>query len=384
MAQRNAFARFVITWLIAAVTLTASGLALNIGHDTTGVLAALSMKRVKPTFVDRWNAAYGQFPMPGGQREAKVLNSIWYRPQVALFGSSNVWSYVNPFFPALHQPDGRAAYNFGVPGVTMFEINAAFRHVLALGNLRRAVVGLEFFMFAGNRTIPGAIDTMPLAFQPQYRDKLWGYVSRYLLSMAALQKSLPAARRGLVPAAFATEAAPPQVLDDERLRGLIYEADRQQTIGLYRSDRPFVFMDEEGRSTLDALRSMVTLAQREGIRLDLYLTPHHARAYELIRAIGLWPKYRAWLRELAAIADETGACIVDFGSYSELTTDTGAATGPSAVFRTHGDSIHMSTELATRVIDSLGAGSCSARLEGGALLSGRTIEGYLELGPVSA
>ena len=365
--------------MTAIAALISSSLALNIYHDPSGVLAALSLKSVRRSSYDLLLASSGVYPMPSGDREGKTFNAIWFRPQVIVLGSSNVWSYVNPSLPTLRQPDGRAAYNFGVPGVTMFEINAAFRHVLALGNLRRAVVGLEFFMFAGNRTIPGAIDTMPLAFQPQYRDKLWGYVSRYLLSMATLQKSVPAALRGLVPAAFATEAAPPQALNDERLRGLIYEADRQQTIGLYRSDRPFVFMDEEGRSTLDALRSMITLAQREGIRLDLYLTPHHARAYELIRAIGLWPKYRAWLRELAAIADETGACIVDFGSYSELTTDTGAATGPSAVFRIHGDSIHMSTELATRVIDSLGAGSCSARLEGGALLSGRTIEGYLEL-----
>src|SRR5215210_5625673 len=185
MAQCS-FAHFAVTWLMAAVALTASGLALNISHDTSGVLAALSLKRVKPTFVDRWNAAYGLFPMPGGQREAKALNAIWYKPQVALFGSSNVWSYLNPLFPALHQPDGRAAYNFGIPGVTMFEINAAVRHVLALGNLRRAVVGLEFFMFAGNRPIPGAIDTMPLAFQPQYREKLWSYASQRLLSREAL------------------------------------------------------------------------------------------------------------------------------------------------------------------------------------------------------
>jgi hypothetical protein len=124
---------------------------------------------------------------------------------------------------------------------------------------------------------------------------------------------------------------------------------------------------------------MITLAQREGIRLDLYLTPHYARAYELIRAIGLWPKYRAWLRELATIADETGACIADFGSYSDLTTDTRAAAGPSAVFRTHGDSIHMGHELAKQIVDSLGAGSCSAKLEGGTLLSERTIDSYLEL-----
>ena len=144
---------------------------------------------------------------------------------------------------------------------------------------------------------------MPLADQPQYREKLWGYVSRHLLSMGALQQSLGAALQDLVPAAVAAEGAP-EALDDERLREMIHRADREQTTALYRSDLPFLFTDQEGRSTFDALRAMISLAHREGIRLDLYLTPHHARAYELIRGIGLWPKYRAWLRELAATAAE--------------------------------------------------------------------------------
>src|SRR3954454_22377545 len=376
MARRS-FTRFVIIWLATAFALAAGGLALNIRHDSSGVLAALSLKPIRPTPGDLWNATGGLYPMPAGNREAKALNAIWYRPQVALFGSSNVASYVNQSLPALRQPDGRAAYNFGLPGASMFEIAAAFRHVLALGNLQRAVAGLEFFMFAGNRPFPGALDTMPLADQPQYREKLWGYVSRHLLSMGALQQSLGAALQDLVPAAVAAESAP-EVLDDERLREMIHRADREQTTALYRSDLPFLFTDQEGRSTFDALRAMISLAHREGIRLDLYLTPHHARAYELIRGIGLWPKYRAWLRELAATAAESGACIIDLGSYSGLTTDTEAATGPSAVFRTHPDSIHMSTELATRIIDSLAAGSCASTLDGGMPLSGRTIDNYVE------
>ena len=208
MARRS-FTRFVIIWLATAFALAAGGLALNIRHDSSGVLAALSLKPIRPTPGDLWNAtACGLYPMPAGNREAKALNAIWYRPQVALFGSSNVASYVNQSLPVLRQPDGRAAYNFGLPGASMFEIAAAFRHVLALGNLQRAVAGLEFFMFADNRPFPGALDTMPLADQPQYREKLWGYVSRHLLSMGALQQSLGAALQDLVPAAVAAESAP--------------------------------------------------------------------------------------------------------------------------------------------------------------------------------
>lgn len=379
MAKRTSFSRFAIIWLIAVIALVASGLALNIRHDATGILAALSLRPVRPTAGDLWSAAAGLYPIRSGQREGKVFNAVWYKPQVAIFGSSNVWSYVDTQNPRLRQPDGRAAYNFGVAGVTMFEVEAAFRHVVALGNLRRAVAGLEFFMFAGNRTIPGGIDTMPLAHQSQYGKGLWGYMSHHVISLGALQKSFWALLQDLVPAASAAESSPRQALDDERLREMIHRADREQTTALYRSDQPFLFTDAKGRSTFDALRSMIALAQRAGVRLDLYLTPHHARAYELVRAIGLWPKYQAWLRELANIADETGVCIVDFGSYSDLTTNTEAATGPGAVFRTHPDSIHMSAELGTRIIDSLSAGSCSSTLKEGTLLSKRAIEGYLEL-----
>ena len=39
----------------------------------------------------------------------------------------------------------------------------------------------------------------------------------------------------------------------------------------------------------------------------------------------------------------------------------------------------MGTELATQVVNSLGAVPCSNRLEGGTLLSARTIDNYLAL-----
>jgi hypothetical protein len=374
MAQRS-FKRFTITWLAAVVGVAAGGLALNIRHDPSGVLAALSLKPLKANASDLWSAGMGLYPMRAGNREGKALNAIWYKPQVAVFGSSNVWSYVDPRRPSLRQPDGRFAYNFGLPGISMFELAAAVHHTVALGHMRRAVAGLEFFMFAGNRPFPGALDTMPLAYQPQYRDRIFSYVSRHLLSMDALSKSIPSVFREIVPAAIAAEAAAPQAIDDERLREMIHRADREQTTALYRPDLPFLFANKDGETTFDALRSTIALVQRERIALDLYLTPHHARAYELIRAIGLWPKYRAWLRELATIADTTGACILDFGSYSDLTTDTTAATVANAVFRTHPDSIHMNTELASRVIDGLGTGACSH--PDGVALSGKSIDGYL-------
>jgi hypothetical protein len=47
----------------------------------------------------------------------------------------------------------------------------------------------------------------------------------------------------------------------------------------------------------------------------------------------------------------------------------------NAVFRTHPDSIHMNTELASRVIDGLGTGACSH--PDGVALSGKSIDGYL-------
>src|SRR5215213_7193351 len=150
MAQKS-FKRFTITWLAAAVAATATGIVLNIRHDPSGVLAALSLKPLNPTDSDLRSAGMGLYPMRAGNRESKALNAIWYKPQVAVFGSSNVWSYVDPRRPSLQQPDGRLGYNFGLPGISMFELAAAFRHTVALGHMRRAIAGLEFFMFAGNR-----------------------------------------------------------------------------------------------------------------------------------------------------------------------------------------------------------------------------------------
>jgi len=123
------------------------------------------------------------------------------------------------------------------------------------------------------------------------------------------------------------------------------------------------------------------------VALRLYLTPHHARHYELIRAIGYGDLYRDWLRGFALVVDEANAgrpCgeriqILDFGSYGPLTTDTAPAPAGAGIFRTHPDSIHFGSELSRQVVEAtLAASPCGSPPPGAVALEGATIEDYLK------
>mgnify|MGYP003705537369 CR=1 FL=1 len=60
-----------------------------------------------------------------------MLDSGWYRPEVVVIGSSNVWSYVDPAHPRLRQSDGRPAFNFGLPGLHIDEVPDIAKGLLA-------------------------------------------------------------------------------------------------------------------------------------------------------------------------------------------------------------------------------------------------------------
>ncbi|MEZ5889998.1 MAG: hypothetical protein R3D52_06905 [Xanthobacteraceae bacterium] len=69
--------------------------------------------------------------------------------------------------------------------------------------------------------------------------------------------------------------------------------------------------------------------QRNARSLRFFLSPQHARTYEIIRALGRWPFYEKWLEELANQVDRANegvACadrlvVLDYGAYKPLSVD---------------------------------------------------------------
>jgi len=404
---------------VAVAALLGSIPTVNIVMDPLGYARVAGWRPANPTAVELSLAAGGAWPVPHGTREAKMLNVAFYAPQSVVFGSSTVWSYVDSGYAPLRDADGRPAYNFGLPGVSIRELLAAFEHVVALHPPRRAVIGLEFYMFAADKpTSPGFFD-LPLAQRPSYRRDLARFVGQRLFtadytyaSQAKLWEPLvqragslwaertwfkgtgPNFGIAVGPGPRPAEGAPPPPAPPDRvsrskfLQGMI-DGDRVIIAGIYPvPGQPFRFVDNEGWSSLEAMRRLVSVARAHGVDLRFYLSPHHARSYEAIRLMGWWPQFVEWERGLAAILEQDANThpgqrrypLWDFGGYTSVTTDpvVDLPTG-RAGFRLYADSIHFKTEVGYMFMDRIfqTEGAQKLPVDFGVLVAGTTVEEHL-------
>jgi hypothetical protein len=319
---------------------------------------------------DKAIAPLGLYPMSHGTREAKFYNYSWYKPKTVILGSSSVWSNnIDVFDPRLRDADGRAAFNFGIAGIMMYEVDAVFRHMVAAYKPSRVILDLEFFMFGGHRRITAgkSLDKFPLAYQSNYR---WELVKVVIPKLIALEPTLQSLRteidnatKTFVAAAFGAEGLPAVLSEGQQAlaRRRLHVIERGQIHALYWPDTPFSFEDEDGLSTLTALRNVLALARTEGIDLRIFISPHQVRAYEIIRALGLWDKYLFWLREIAKIVDDANVgrpCneqvqVLDFGAYKPFNLDLTFINVDPPLYRSYGDSFHYYTNTGKTIIDLL-------------------------------
>lgn len=378
--------RYLVSMLVSAAFLLAVIPVTNFVMDPLGYARVAGWRPAFPNEAEQSFAAGGAWPVPDGTREAKILNLAYYRPQFVVFGSSTVWSHIDTGYAPMRGADGRPAYNFGLAGVSMRELAGAFEHAAHLQAPRRVLIGLEFYMFAGDKpTSPGFFD-LPMAQHEAYRDELRRYVTQKLFtadyakaSQAALWEPLVKRVAGLWGGAARVRltapnygigvgggprysdgvpqgGAPSRPAFEQRMS----DGDRVLIAGLYPAPgRPFRFVDDEGWSSLEAFRRLLAVAREHGIDVALYLSPHHARAYEAIRLMGWWPQYERWQQALVDLIDEEARTsgrppvpLWDFGGYSSITTDPVQAFPDGTYgYRWYADAIHFSTEVGYMCLD---------------------------------
>lgn len=411
--------RYLLSVLAMVVVLLISVPAMNIAVDPLGYARLAGWRPANPSEAELSFAAGGAWPVPDGTRAAKMLNVAYYQPQSVIFGSSTVWSFIDAGYAPLRGADGRPAFNFGLAGVSLREMAAAFAHVVALKPPKRAVLGLEFYMFSADKaTSPGFFD-LPLAQRGDYRREQTQFVSRRLFAAdyayetqavlwqpftnrveslvgrrAWLRRPAPnygigvgAGPRPVEPPLAAAAITPRQTRAD--FLKMMLDGDRVILAGLYPAPgQPFRFEDDAGWSSLDAIRRMISLARAHGIDLRFYLSPSHARSYEAIRLMGWWPEFEAWQRGLAAMVEEDARAhpdrpripLWDFGGFNTVTTDPVVDLPPNpAGFARYADSIHFKTDVGYMFMDRMfeTAGAQAIPPDFGVVLGGDTVDGHL-------
>jgi hypothetical protein len=369
--DRRAARRFVRTMVVWIVALLAAIPAMNILMDPLGYARAAGWRPASPTAFELEKASVGQWPVPDGVREAKVLDVAWYRPDSVIYGSSTVWSYIDNGYPPLRSSDGRRAYNFGLAGGSFRELEMAFEHTVALRPPKLAVFGLEFYMFwADKPSSPGYVD-LPFAQQPHYQWERARFVARRLLTADYTQASAAALGTsvwqwlGLFGASAHAAEPGSEALDTPKakFRKLMDDNDHIQVVALYPpAGATYRFADAAGWSSLEAFRRMVAIARAHDVELRLYITPNHARELELIRMMGYWPQYQEWQRQLVSILDDDARAhaeappipLWDFSGYNAITSENvrDDAT-PTVGYKFFADSFHFKTVVGYLIMDRI-------------------------------
>lgn len=113
---------------------------------------------------------------------------------------------------------------------------------------------------------------------------------------------------------------------------------------------------QEG-STLEDLRAILDIAQRNHVDLRLFISPSHARQWETVAAAGLWDDWEEWKRALVrlneASARQSGGKpfpLWDFSGYDELSTEAVPEEGSRQLMLNYLDSSHYTPLVGRRLV----------------------------------
>jgi len=230
------------------------------------------------------------------QRMSIVHEAERADPELVVVGSSRV---AHLDVELIEELSGLPSYVFSVAGANFYEIRRHFEHYVARKPIKKALVGLDYFMFNPRRRPLAGFDELRLqGGPPPWKD----------LAVAATHHKALLASAGVLRACFqdwssgaATESRHDTIPvaraeEGERLDGAIAYATNAD---MYATDTYRDF----GRiaAQLDDLRLMIEIAAREGIELQFFLNPVYYKHWYFIYALGLGASFERWVEEVVRL-----------------------------------------------------------------------------------
>ena len=226
---------------------------------------------------------------------------------------------------------------------SMVELGLVFDYAVRHQRLQTVVIGLDFLTFSGRR---GKVADFSLS-------GFAGYSPWWLLA-----KTLPNGQTlGL---SFRTLGIN---------RGFIAPSSEsiamEEMLGAYRDDARGAFKLQikrflvsptlygcylYDRKRVSLLGQMIRVAQAEGIRVVLFISPVHALQLETMRALNLFGTFEQWKRDVTLVVGQR-ATLWDFSGYNRFTTE--PLPEDKSPMRWYRESSHYREELGDLVLDRL-------------------------------
>ena len=257
-------------------------------------------------------------------------------------------------------------YNAGLTDANMYEALRYFQHAHQNAPLKQVVLGLDFLMFNINHRVRPGFEEGRLSVLPNGDPHLLAAVHdlpRTLISLDAIRAS----------AYTLFHQANTSIYTDRGVQRLGW-ALKTHTGTLHSrvmtTERKFLkkfenyrLFDLDERSyLLDAFQQLVETCRRDDIELHLFISPSHARLWELVHAMGLWPTFEQWKRELVQVLekdiqahpDRTRIVLWDFSGYNTISTEDVPRPGDFASeMQWFWESCHYKPDLGRLILDKI-------------------------------
>jgi hypothetical protein len=303
-----------------------------------------------------------------GQHVSKPYALRKLAPEAVILGVSRAGSSMATDHPGWN---GAAVYNYSIAGSTAYLIWRNYQHAKASGELKQALLMLDFYMFNIHREQRPAAGVIPtyeerLAVTPEFK-KNSGYPVRLfkdtltsLISFEMLHESwntvLAQSRiaRNEIPKSTLTPTGfwitDPKPKAPQRAAFRQIEQQYMTFTWFPRPDQKFALHRADESSNLVYLQRILADAYSEGIEIKLGFMPFHARLAESMRAVDLWDDFEQWKKEVVQLVEKEAAKagqspfpLWEFSGYNSITTEpVPAKKDKTSRMRWHLDTSHVS------------------------------------------
>jgi hypothetical protein len=257
-------------------------------------------------------------PNAGGDRREKSLAITLRNYEMIVAGSSRVQVGIDPGQPVL---GSGPTYNFAMSGLNMYELQKNLVYLLDQQTPQHILLGVDFLMFTDSRTVFGDFDQSLFAGKSSA-----DILIPYLFSADTFNNSLNSLKINLRNNKFIFSDRHGH-LDKTGLDVNHRQLFNTVVINNFMLNKETYAAFRYSTQRLDAIRKTIKLILDANIKVDVFINPTHARQLEVIRAMGLWPVFKKWKRDMTQIVAEVNinnankATLWDFNYYNKISME---------------------------------------------------------------
>ncbi len=292
----------------------------------------------------------------------KALAITQRKPEVLILGSSRSSIGLSSQMAAQYFP-AQNIYNGSFPGINIYELLRYFQHAVASAPIKTVYIGLDFYQFHGGRPPEKSFreDRLAVDINNQPAGNATGDLLTTLLSVDAVFYSMKVAL-GLYkagsdiyfPNGFIANASAGGWLENFISNEGSAYINKVYTVPEFTFKTP-----NDGLTSFDYFQQLTRLAHEHNIKLYFFISPSHARQWEVITQLELWKKWEYWKQEMLRITlqeseqhGQSAYPIYDFSGYSKYSTES-VPRIPNEPMQWYADSSHYRQVLGTIIFANM-------------------------------